>query len=367
MSNTFGKIFKITTFGESHGSMIGVVIDGCPANIDITPEEINIELEKRRPNQSAYVSTRNEKDEANIVSGLLDGKTTGAPIGILIENTDVISNNYDKIKDVLRPSHANFTYIKKYGIFDHRGASRASARETALRVAAGAIAKKILKKENIKVYAYIKSIGDITAQVEIDDLKNIYKSPIYCPDKNAEEKMIQKLLQIKGEKDSIGGVVEFFVDNMPPSLGEPIYDKLNAKLSYAMMSIPAAKGFEIGDGFASTIKKGSKRMDLFDKENDKIITKTNNEGGILGGISNGMPLVGRVAFKPTATIDKAINSLDIHGNKKVLNFSNSGRYDICVAIRAVSVVEAMCSLVLVDSYLLNKTQKLDNEKTHCRT
>ncbi|NGX33772.1 MAG: Chorismate synthase [Candidatus Anoxychlamydiales bacterium] len=355
MSNSFGKIFKITTFGESHGSLIGVVIDGCPSNIEITDKEINLELQKRRPNLNEFVSKRNEMDKAKIVSGVFNGKTTGAPICILIENKDLKSENYDKIKDILRPSHANYTYLQKYKIFDHKGGSRASARETASRVAAGAIAKKILKILDIKIFAYVKSIQDITANVEIDDLKNIYKSKIYCPDKIAEKKMIEKLKSIQSEKDSIGSVVEFVILDMLPALGDPIFDKLNAKLSYALMSIPAAIGFEIGDGFEGTKKKGSTRNDLFDLENDKIVTKTNNEGGILAGISTGMPIIGRVAFKPTATIGKDQKTIDIYGNKKTLKFLNDQRYDPCISIRATPVVEAMCSLVLVDSYLLNKT------------
>ncbi|HEU64815.1 MAG: Chorismate synthase [Candidatus Anoxychlamydiales bacterium] len=360
MSNSFGKIFKITTFGESHGPLIGVVIDGCPSNIEITEDEINLELKKRRPNLNEFVSKRDEEDSAKIVSGVFDGKTTGAPICILIENRDVKSKNYDKIKDILRPSHANYTYLQKYKIFDHRGGSRASARETASRVAAGAIAKKILKNKGIQIFSYVKSIGDILADVKMDDFENIYKSKIFCPDKIAEKKMIEKLKNIQKEKDSIGGVVEFVILNVFDSLGDPIYDKLNAKLASALMSIPAAIGFEIGDGFDGSKKLGSIRNDLFDFENSKIVTKTNNEGGIQAGISNSMPIVGRVAFKPTPTIGKNQETIDIYGNKKKLKFSNDNRYDPCIAIRAVSVIEAMCSLVIVDSFLLHKTATLEH-------
>lgn len=361
MSNCFGNKFKITTFGESHGPLIGVVIDGCPAYIEITEEEINLDLERRRPSQNEFVTQRKELDRAKIVSGVFKNKTTGAPICIIIENVNAKSSDYSEIKDILKPSHANYTYLKKYGIFDYRGSGRASARETAARVAAGAIAKKILKNEKINIYAYIKSIGDISANINYDSLKDIINSPIFCPDKQAEIKMIEKLRQIKDEKDSIGGIVEFYIENIPIGLGDPIFDKLSAKLSYGLMSIPAAKGFEIGDGFEATKNIGSTRNDSYILKNNKIVTKTNNEGGIIGGISNGMPIIGRVAFKPAPTIGKPQNTLDINGNKKVLEYASLNRCDVCVAIRAVAVVEAMCALVLVDSYLLNKSSKLESD------
>ncbi len=357
MSNSFGKVFKITTFGESHGPVIGVVIDGCPANIAISEKEIDLELQKRRPNLNELVSKRNEMDKATIVSGVFRKKTTGAPICIIIENKDVKSKNYEKIKNLLRPSHANYTYLQKYKVFDHKGASRASARETVARVAAGAIAKKILKAQRIKVIAFVKSIGEIIADVKMKDLKNVYKSKIFCPDKLAEKKMIEKLKSVQKEKDSIGSQVGFIILNMPAGFGDPIYDKLNAKLALALMSIPAAIGFEIGDGFNGSKKLGSQRNDLFVLKKGKIVTKTNNEGGIQAGISNGMPIVGSIAFKPTSTIGKDQETIDIFGNKKILKFTNDQRYDPCIAIRAVSIVEAMCSLVLVDSYLLNKIAK----------
>ena len=359
MSNSFGKIFKITTFGESHGQVIGVVIDGCPSNVEITDNEINLELKKRKAFSKSFVSKRDEKEKAKIVSGVFEGKTTGAPICILIENTDIKSKNYDKIQNLLRPSHANFTYLQKYKIFDHRGASRASARETASRVCASVLATKILKKENIQVFAYVKAIGDIEANVDLKDLKNIDKSSIFCPDIEAEKKMLQRLKKIEDEKDSIGGVVEFVILNTPDGLGDPNYEKLNAKLANALMSIPATRGFEIGDGFEAAKKTGSSRNDTYILKNGKIQTKTNNEGGILAGISTGMPIIGRVAFKPTPTIAKTQKTLDIYGNEKILSFSNDGRFDLCVAIRASIVVKAMCSLVLVDSYLLNFLQKKD--------
>lgn len=354
MSNSFGKFFKVTTFGESHGKKIGVVIDGCPSNLEINEEEINLELKKRRPNINSFVSKRDEIDNAKIISGVFDGKTTGAPICIIIENTDVISKNYDEIKDCLRPSHANYTYLKKYKIFDHRGASRASARETASRVAAGLIAKKLLKKENINIYSYLKTIGNITAKIDYNNFSYIDRSKVFCPDLSASKKMIRKLKEIKKQNDSIGSIVEFCIENVKPGIGQPIFDKLNAYLAYALMSIPAAKGFEIGDGFEAVNKKGSKRNDYFVFENNKIKTKTNNEGGILAGISNGEKIIGRVIFKPTSSINQKLETIDIKGNKKIINYQDSFRFDVCIGIRAVAVVGAMCAITLADLFLQNK-------------
>lgn len=338
--------------------MIGAVIDGCPSNLEITEEEINFELEKRRPCLNEFASRRKEPDKVKIASGVFEGKTTGAPVCLIIENFDARPPDYQNIKHILRPSHFNFTYFQKYNFFDYRGGARASARETAARVAAGAVAKKLLKKENINIYAYVKSIGEISANVKYDNLKDIYKSLIFCPDKKAEIKMIEKLKKIKNERDSIGGVVEFYIENAPAGLGEPIFDKLNAKLAFALMSIPAAKGVEIGDGFQAAKKTGSLRNDRYVLKDNKIVTKTNNEGGILAGISSGMPIIGRVAFKPSPTIGKLQNSLDLDGNKKILKYPDSIRRDICVAIRAVAVVEAMCALTLADSWLLSKSGQI---------
>ncbi len=363
MNNSFGNIFKITTFGESHGDFVGVVIDGCPSNIEINEKEINFELKKRRPNLNEFVTRRKEEDKAQIVSGVFNNKTTGAPICILVKNKDVDSSYYDEIKDVLRPSHANFTYIQKYKNFDHRGASRASARETVGRVAASVVAKKILEKEKIEIFSYIKSIGDIS--VKDIDLDIIDNSPIFCPDKKAEKLMIEKLKSIKEKKDSIGGVVEFIIKNCPVGLGDPIYNKLNAKLSFGLMSIPAAKAIEIGDGVEASKKIGSMRNDSFSYKDEKFFTKTNNEGGILAGISTGMPIYGRVFFKPSSTINLEQETVDIYGKKQRLNFADNNRSDICVAIRAASVVKAMCYLVLVDSYLMHKAMREDVEKVKC--
>jgi len=356
MSNTFGKIFKITTFGESHGKIIGIVINGCPSNIKISENEINLELKKRRPNSRDFVSKRNEIDKIKILCGVYEKKTTGAPICMIIENKDVKLKSYREIKNIFRPSHGNFTYFHKYKTTDPRAYFGASARETALRVAAGFVAKEILKNKynNIFIAAYVKSIGDISADIDYENLKSFKKSPVFCPDKKAEKEMLKKLLEIEKQKDSIGGVVEFYIQNPPIGLGEPIFDKLSSKLAYGMMSIPGSKGFEIGDGFGSVKKKGSQRNDIFYLKDDKIVTKTNNEGGILAGISSGMPIIGRVAFKPTATIGKELSTLSFEKKDTILKYRNFKRNDTCIAIRASRVVEAMCSLILVDFVLLNK-------------
>lgn len=361
-SNSFGKIFRITTFGESHGKMLGVVIDGCPAGLPIHEDDINAALQLRSPGKSEYVSLRNENDQAKIVSGIFENKTTGTPIAILIENTDSDSNKYEPTKNLLRPGHANFTYLEKYGVFDYRGGGRASARETACRVAAGAVAMKILSHDNMTITAFIKRIGNIVANVDLSNIpqlrQKISAPSIFCPDEKAAALMMDEIKKIKAEDDSIGGIVEFIISNVPAGLGEPIYDKLEARLACAMMSIPAAKGFEIGDGFLSSTQKGSEHNDLFTTENTKIKTKTNHAGGILAGISNGMPMIGRVAFKPTPSILKPQTTTDAQGNKKTLQLPDGSKHDPCVAIRAVPVVEAMCALVIADFLLLNRGSKL---------
>jgi chorismate synthase len=351
-SNAFGTIFVITTFGESHGKAMGVVIDGCPAGLPITEEEINTALAKRAPGKSPYTSPRKEEDKAEILSGLFEGKTTGAPICIIIPNKDADSSKYEGIKDVLRPGHANYTYLEKYGIFDYRGGGRASARETVCRVAAGAIAKKVLEHHGIFTCAYLNRVGDVQSQETLAD----YGSPIFCRDKKAEESMILCLEKAKKEGDSLGGVVEF-VASVPAGLGDPVYEKLEAKLAHAMLSIPASKGIELGSGFSSVRMQGSEHNDLFVRENG-VKTKTNHAGGTLGGISTGMPLQGRVAFKPTSSIRKEQETLNIQGEKSSFILPKGSRHDPCVAIRAVPVVEAMLSLVLVDSFLLNRSVSL---------
>lgn len=361
-SNSFGKIFKITTWGESHGKEIGVLIDGCPAGLEINEEEINQSLALRAPGNNPYTSPRKEFDRAKILSGIFEGKTTGAPICITISNQDSDPTKYDTIKDLLRPGHANYTYLEKYGIFDYRGGGRASARETAARVAAGALAKKLLKLQGIKLIAYIKQIGKEVAIIEENNIENLYerrsKNAIFCPDSYASSKMVDLIEGIKKEGDSLGGVVEFVTNHLPTGLGDPVYEKLEATLAYAMMSLPATKGFEIGSGFEAASMKGSEHNDLFVAEKGDVITRTNFSGGILGGISNGMPLVGRVFFKPTSSINKPQKTLTTSKKRALLKLPQGSRHDPCVAIRAVPVVEAMLALVLADSLLLKRCSKI---------
>jgi chorismate synthase len=360
-TNTFGNIFRITTFGESHGIAIGVVIDGCPAGLEISDDDINRELALRAPGKSPYTTPRNEPDVGEILSGIFEGKSTGAPICILIRNRDQDTSKYTPIKDLLRPGHANYTYMHKYGIFDFRGGGRSSARETACRVAAGAVARKILAKSDIHVAAYIKQIGSIYADVSMTDIhalrKSTYESPIFCPDAQASKIMIEELEKIITAGDSLGGVIEF-IALAPPGLGDPVYGKLEANLAYALMSLPASKGFEIGSGFSAAAMKGSQHNDLFTAQDGHVSTKTNFAGGTLGGISTGMPIVGRVAFKPTSSIKRPQHTIDMAGETQVFQLPEGSRHDPCVTIRAVPIVEAMVSLTLVDALLLNRCARL---------
>ncbi len=344
--NSFGRRFQITTFGESHGPAIGVVIDGCPAKLAITKEEIDKELDKRRPGKSPYTSPREEKDTVEILSGVFEGETTGAPIALLIQNQGVDSSPYEKIKDLYRPGHANFTYLHKYGIFDYRGGGRSSARETAARVAAGAIAKKLLKTWNISCRAYVAEIGGI----QVKKLDFTRKSPIFCFDKIAEKKILKLLKKIKEEGDSIGGIIACTA-TLPVGLGDPVYGKLEALLASAMLSIPASKGFEIGEGFQGAALKGS-------EHHSSLEVATRKAGGTLGGISTGYPLFFRVAFKPTSSIKIPQETLTIGKEKKVLTLPPNAKHDPCVAIRAVPIVEAMAALVFVDTFLLHQEAKL---------
>jgi chorismate synthase len=359
-SNSFGNLFRITTWGESHGKAVGVVVDGCPAGIALSDVDINAALALRAPGNNAFTSPRKEPDVAEIYSGVFEGKTTGAPISIVIMNKDADSSKYEPIKHLLRPGHANYTYTEKYGCFDYRGGGRASARETACRVAAGAVATKILQTQNIQVISYLKSIGSIEmslAQVDISTLKNTAQnSPLFCPESQVEKKMMDALEAAKLAGDSLGGVVEFMVLNMPVGLGDPIYEKLEANLAKGMMSLPATKGIELGEGFQATRMSGSEHNDEFAVGDS--ITATNHAGGTLAGISTGMPLVGRVAFKPTSSIKKAQNTLDEHGQPQKFVLPEGSRHDPCVAIRAVPIVEAMCALVLVDALLMNRCSKM---------
>ncbi len=349
-SNSFGNIFRITTFGESHGKAIGVVIDGCPAGLEISDDEINMELALRAPGRSDFTSPRKEPDQGEILSGVFEGKTTGAPICFLIRNRDADSSKYEAIKDLVRPGHANYTYIQKYGIFDYRGGGRASARETACRVAAGAVAKKLLAHYNIAVGAYIKQIGSIEAEIDFTTVAELraatYNDSIYCPDPKASLAMKALIDEVKAEGDSLGGIVECRAEGVPPGLGDPVYEKLEAQLAAAMMSLPATKGFEIGSGFRASSMKGS------------LHNEATYAGGTLGGIASGMPLVTRCAFKPTSSIKKPQETVDLEGNKKPFVLPEGSRHDPCLSIRAVPIVEAMTALVLVDALLMNRCSRL---------
>lgn len=360
-SNSFGQLFQITTFGESHGPAIGVVIDGCPAGIPITSDEIHFQLARRRPGNNPYTSPRKEQDQVEILSGIFEEKTTGAPIALLIRNKDAEIGSYEEIKDLFRPGHANFTYLKKYGIFDYRGGGRASARETAARVAAGAIARKLLALFDIDCVAYISEIGGISCK-PVSDLALLREkrdaSPLFCPDEVASKSMQQKIMAIQAEGDSLGGIVSC-IAHIPEGLGDPVYHKLEATLAHAMLSIPASKGFEIGAGFESARMTGSMHNDTFDIDlNGKVYTPTNTSGGTLGGISTGSPLFFRVAFKPTSSIKKPQQTVSIYGEKTSLKLPATARHDPCVAIRAVPVVEAMTALVLADALLMQQTVTL---------
>lgn len=362
-SNFFGELFRITTFGESHGPAIGVVIDGCPAGIEISKEEIDLELLKRRPGNNAHTSPRKEEDAIEIISGIFEGITTGAPIALLIRNQDARPDQYDSTKNMYRPGHANFTYLEKYKIFDYRGGGRSSARETAARVAAGAIAKKLLSHFHIECLAFISEIGGIKIPHQnLSDLKELRKkthaSPIFCPDSKTESLILDKITKVKEDQDSLGGIVTC-IAHVSSSLGDPVYAKLEALLAFAMLSIPATKGFEIGSGFEAARMKGSEHNDTFDlDENGNVHTTTNHAGGTLGGISTGSPLIFNVAFKPTSSIKKAQETVTLDKEKSILKLPDSARHDPCVAIRGVPVVEAMAALVLADRVLTNRSAKL---------
>jgi chorismate synthase len=358
-SNTFGNLFKIMTWGESHGKSIGVVIDGCPAGIPIDDEMINRELALRAPGQNPYTTPRAEKDRAEILSGVFEGKTTGAPISIMIMNSDADSSKYEPIKNLMRPGHSNYTYLEKYGIFDYRGGGRASARETACRVAAGAIAKKMLALKNIEIIAFLDQVGSIRCKCCVDDIKkkNVLKSPLFCPDEQAEAQMKLAIDSVKENGDSLGGGVAFIARGLSVGLGDPVYEKIDANIAKAMMSIPATKGVEIGSGFSCIEMLGSEHNDRFISNDGEITTETNHAGGTLGGISTGMNITGRVAFKPTSSIMQSQKTINTEGKEAVFDLPKGSRHDPCVSIRAVPVVEAMLALVLVDSLLMNRTVK----------
>jgi chorismate synthase len=352
--NTYGKIFKITTYGESHGKGIGVVIDGCPANIPITEEEIAVELDRRRPGQSAIVTQRKESDTPFIMTGVFEGVTTGMPINIFIPNEDQRSKDYSHIADKYRPSHADYTYQVKYGVRDYRGGGRSSARETAARVAAGAVAKKILLQYGVTVNAYVSQVGSITLPDDAYPIQTslIESNIVRCPHGPTAQKMEDLIREVRKDGDTIGGVISCIIEGCPPGLGEPVFDRLHADLGKAMLSINAVKGFEYGEGFKSATMRGSDHNDAFVNENDKIVTKTNHSGGIQGGISNGMPIFFNVAFKPVATIVTAQESVDMEGN--ATSVEGKGRHDPCVVPRAVPIVESMAAITILDHLLRNK-------------
>ncbi len=356
--NRFGTLFSITTFGESHGTAIGAVIDGCPAGLEIASEEIQNELDRRKPGQSHITTQRKETDTIEILSGIFEGKTTGAPIALLIKNEDQRPKDYSHLKDTFRPSHADFTYEEKYGNRDYRGGGRSSARETAARVAAGAIAKKLLNHYGITIHGYVSSVYNITVSGNYTelDLSKTETNIVRCPDETVAQQMIALIEDARKNGDTLGGTVSCVVKNCPVGLGEPVFDKLHADLAKAMLSINAAKGFEYGSGFEGTLLKGSQHNDIFEKHDNKITTKTNHSGGIQGGISNGMDIYFRVAFKPVATIMQQQQTVNKTG--ETVTLQGKGRHDPCVLPRAVPVVEAMTALVLADHLLRNRTSKI---------
>jgi len=362
-SNSFGQLFRITTWGESHGPAMGVVIDGCPAGLKIEANDIDAALSFRAGGKNNYTTARKEPDSASILSGLFEGVTTGAPISILIPNRDVDSSAYEPIKDLLRPGHANYTFLEKYGLFDYRGGGRASARETVCRVAAGAVATKLLRGIGVKIVAYVKAIGEVAACIATENAEELKKErdthPLFCPDHLAGSAMEAVVTEAKEQGDSVGGIVEFIVNGLPSGLGDPVYNKLEASLGAAMMGLPAAKGFEMGEGFRAAAMRGSEHNDRFVREEGTVKTATNHAGGTLGGISTGMPLVGRVAFKPASSIKKPQETVTHSGEETTLEFPSHSRHDPCVAIRAVPVVEAMVALVLVDAFLLNQCVRIN--------
>lgn len=358
MSNTLGNLFKITSFGESHGSGIGVVIDGCPAGIILEKDFIQKELDRRRPGQSKITTQRNEADSFEFFSGVFEGKSTGAPITLLIRNQDQKSKDYSHLKESFRPSHADFTYQKKYGIRDYRGGGRSSARITAGWVAAGAIAKLILRELGIQTYAFVSQVGEIVLDKSYHelDLSKTDDNEVRCPDKETASRMYEYIDQIRKERDTVGGVVTGVIKGQSVGLGEPLFNKLNAALGHAMLSINAVKGFEFGSGFEGVKMKGSAHNDPFEVKNDRATTVTNHSGGVQGGISNGEDIYFRVAFKPVATIMQDQQSIDNQGNKVIIE--GKGRHDPCVVPRAVPIVEAMAALVMVDFCLLAQTNIL---------
>ncbi len=357
MANTFGKLFQISTWGESHGGGIGVVVDGCPPGLSVTAEDIQEELDRRRPGQSEITTARKESDAVRIVSGLFEGRTLGTPIAMYIPTSDARPEAYEEMKTKYRPSHADFTYQEKFGIRNHEGGGRSSARETAGRVAAGAIAKKVLKEAgNVDIIAYVEKIHTIVAPAadHFPTIEEVDRTPVRCPHSETAEKMIERIKSIRKKGNSVGGVILCRAQNLPTGLGEPVFDRLEADLAKAMLSLPATKGFEVGSGFAGTDMTGADHNDIFVNREGTIRTQTNNSGGVQGGISNGEELYFRVAFKPTATILQKQKTVTVEGEETQL--IGRGRHDPCVLPRAVPIVEAMTALVLVDHWMRHHAQ-----------
>lgn len=366
MPNSFGKLFQITTWGESHGAGVGVTVDGCPPLLPLTAEEIQVELDRRRPGQSDIVTPRKEEDRVEILSGVFEGRTTGTPIAMMVRNADQRSGAYDEMRDKFRPSHADYTYQAKYGLRDHRGGGRSSARETVGRVAAGAIAKKILARGcakgavagGVEIRAFLTQVHDIVVPAGVlsafPTLAEVEATAVRCPHRATAEKMIERIKAVRSEGDSVGGVIECRVRGVPAGLGEPVFDRLEADLAKAMLSLPATKGFEIGSGFAGAGMRGSEHNDTFETRDGRVRTVTNRSGGTQGGISNGEEILFRVAFKPTATILRPQQTVDVGGAATEL--IGRGRHDPCVVPRAVPIVEAMAALVLVDHWMRQAAQ-----------
>lgn len=353
--NSFGNLFRITTWGESHGPALGVVIDGCPAGLEISRDDIQSELDRRRPGQSKITTQRKESDSVEILSGIFEGKTLGTPISLVVRNEDVISKSYEDIKDTYRPGHADYTYDAKFGIRDYRGGGRSSARETVGRVAAGAIAKKILNMQGIKTYGFVRQVGKIVARKI--DLDEIEKNIVRCPDAEKAIEMIELIERVRREGDSVGGTVEVVSKGLPPGLGSPVFNKLDADLASALMSLGGIRGFEVGMGFEASKRKGSQVNDVMYKDKSgKLRYKTNNAGGLLGGITNGEDLVVRIAIKPTSSISKTQHTVDKYGNPKELKVK--GRHDPCLCPRAVPIAESMVNLVLADHLLMSRVARI---------
>ncbi|MEO7699257.1 MAG: chorismate synthase [Opitutus sp.] len=359
MPNSFGKLFTVTTWGESHGPAVGVVVDGCPPNLPLTIEEIQSELDRRRPGQSDIVTPRKEEDRVEFLSGVFEGRTTGVPISMLVRNADQRPGAYDEMREKFRPSHADYTYQTKFGVRDHRGGGRSSARETVGRVAAGAIAQKILRLAGpVEIRAFVTQIHDLvvppTALEKFPSLAEVEATAVRCPHLATATAMIERIKAVRSQGDSVGGVIECRVRGVPVGLGEPVFDRLEADLGKAMLSLPATKGFEIGSGFAGTRLKGSEHNDAFLARDGQVHTATNRSGGVQGGISNGEEIVFRIAFKPTATILQSQKTVDVHGVETEL--AARGRHDPCVLPRAVPIVEAMAALVILDHWMRNAAQ-----------